>query len=125
MHVGTLPPQRPLRPWFGAGEVAERLPEIVSTYTARIPPLDPSEDPTGAGAVGQPYRMPPDPRVGMPQLSEATLIRAHHHCLCAPPERLPWEEWSPGQWKWYRRRQRVIARRTIQREARAQKAGAA
>jgi hypothetical protein len=121
MHQAQFPPQRPLRPWYGVGEIAERLPQVVSAFTARIPPLDPSEDPTGA--VGQPYRVPLDPRVGMPQLSETTLIAAHHRCSCArEPERMAWEEWSPGQWAWYRRRQRVMAQRAAQREMRAEKA---
>lgn len=115
-HTGSLPPQARIRPWVGVGELAHwPLP------AARIPPIDPSED-VGLGAVGQPM-------VGVaPQLSglaESTLIRAHRHCACCQEEdRMPWESWSPGQWEWFRRRQRVISRREIQRETRAQKAGA-
>jgi hypothetical protein len=91
---------------------------------ARIPPIDPAED-RGVGAVGQPYRSLADPRVGLPKMSEESLIQAHHRCTCSPqPEHMPWEEWSPGQWAWYRRRQRVMAQRVLQREERARKAGA-
>lgn len=133
MHMGNVLP-KPLRPWFGAGEVAERLPAVVAAYTVRIPPIDPAEEPAAQclGAVGQPTEEPRNSafetyrRRPVTRMSEATLIRAHRECTCSPqPERMPWEAWSPGQWEWYRRRQRVMARREILRETRREKGGAA
>ena len=115
MHYGSLPPNAAIRPWVRVGElVHDALPPV------RIPPLDPAEDRRALGAVGQPYIEPK--RECLPAMTEATLIRAHHACTCCPaPERMPWEEWSPGQWEWFRRRQRVMAQRTAQREARAKR----
>ncbi len=147
MHHPAPPPLPPLsiRPWFTVGEVAERLPAVVAAYSARIPPLDPSEDRGGGsadylgvpprhgvGAIGQPFEpqsssaFEPYWEASAGALSEQTLIQAHRVCACCPePERMPWEGWSPGQWEWYRRRQRVTAQRQAQREARRQKAGVA
>jgi hypothetical protein len=106
-----------MRPWFSVGEVAERLPVVL----ARIPPIDPAEDPESIGAVGQPMAAPPSAE-GLPKTSERSLIHAYRVCACvSEPERMPWEDWSPGQWKWYRRRQRVMAQREIQRETRREK----
>lgn len=92
-------------------------------------------EPQTHGAVAQPRERPTsngfepfrtDSHAGLPTMSEVSLIHAYHLCACAEgPERMPWESWSEGQWKWYKRRQRVMARRTRQREARAQKAAAA
>jgi hypothetical protein len=60
-------------------------------------------------------------RIGLPTMTEASLIHAYRRCECAEDtERMPWESWSEGQWAWYRRRQRVVARRIHQREARAE-----
>ena len=131
MHMGNIPPKH-LRPWFGAGEVAERLPAVVAAYIVRIPPIDPAEEPAVQclGAVGQPteearnsafetYRQPETP------MSEATLIRAHRQCTCYPQsERMPWEDWTPEQRQRHERRQRVMAQRTLQREERAKQGGA-
>jgi hypothetical protein len=132
VRTGSPPPNAALRPWFQVGElVRDALPP------ARIPPIDPSEQRDGGsddyvgvparhgtGAVGQPYIEPK--RECLPALTEQSLIHAHHACTCCPqPERMPWESWSPGQWEWFRRRQRVMAQREAQREARAEKAGAA
>jgi hypothetical protein len=119
MRIGSLPPAALMRPWFSVGEVAERLPVML----AHIPPIEPAEDQSGLGAVGQPYA---EPDAGLPAMSEASLIQAHRACTCCPqPERMPWESWSPGQWAWRRRRQRVMAQREIQRETRREKEGAA
>jgi hypothetical protein len=124
MRQGQFPPQSAMRPWYGVGELVRDVP-------ARIPRIDPAED---VGAVGQPetkqrtsgfepYRVPS--AAGLPAMPESTLIRAHRHCTCCQEEeRMPWESWSEGQRQWFERRQRVMARREIQREARAaQKAG--
>ncbi len=118
MHVGNLPPAALLRPWFTVGEVAERLPVML----ARIPPIDPAEE--GIGAVGQPYAAPN--AEGLPKTSERSLIHAYRACACcAEPERMPWEEWSEGQWAWHRRRQRVMAQREIRREIAQREKGTA
>jgi hypothetical protein len=119
MHYGSLPPNAAIRPWVRVGElVHDALPP------ARIPPLDPSEDRQALGVVGQPFEPYREAAAGA--LSEQTLIHAHRACTCCPqPAHMPWESWSPGQWAWFRRRQRVMAQRTAQREARAEKAGAA
>ena len=119
MHFGQTPPDAAIRPWVRVGElVHDALPP------ARIPPIDPAEDRDGVGLVGQPYVEPK--REGLPRMTEQSLIHAHHACTCCPqPERMPWESWSPGQWEWFRRRQRVMAQREAQREARAAKGGTA
>ena len=102
MHYGSLPPNAAIRPWVRVGElVRDALPP------ARIPPLDPSEDRQALGVVGQPFQPYPGAAGAM---SEATLIQAHRACTCCPQ---PWE--------WFRRRQRVMAQRTAQREARAKR----
>lgn len=141
MRTGSLPPQAAPLPWVHAGQVAEHLPAVLSRYAlpaARIPAIDPAEDVSasgqpfepqagaevpcavGLGAVGQPFE--PQVNSGF----EPSLIHAYRGCVCvSEPERMPWETWSKGQWKWYHRRQRVIAQRTAQREARALKVGAA
>jgi hypothetical protein len=77
----------------------------------------PSERQTNSGF--EPYRSAS--RIGLPTMTEASLIHAYRRCECAEDtERMPWESWSKGQWSWYKRRQRVMARRTRQLEARAE-----
>lgn len=111
MHEGRLPPQRMIAP---------DPPDFLAAGIGQV--AQPVHVQNSSGL--EPYRVAP--RIGMPRMSEATLIRAHRRCTCSNhEERLPWEDWSPGQWEWYRRRQRVMARRTIQLEERAARKGAA
>jgi hypothetical protein len=89
--------------------------DVARPMVGRRPALKPQQMGT-LGAVGQPYTLPD---AGLPALSETTLIQAHRGCTCRDDDRMPWESWSPGQWEWFRRRQRVMAQRTAQRERRA------
>lgn len=123
MRTGLLPPQSRIRPWFGAGEVAVSLPALppdaMFDRAVQMPEPSSTDPARGVGAVGQPYL---EPDAGLPAMSEASLIRAHHAYTCHPQlEHLPWESWSEGQWQWFRRRQRVMAQRTAQRERQAER----
>lgn len=109
-----------------------RYPEAVRETGAGMAPRPESELPGPLGVAGQPilpqpsggFNSYPDPRAGLPRMSEGELIGAHRGCVCRT-ERVPWESWSPGQWAWHRRRQRVMAQRAAQREARRERTGAA
>jgi hypothetical protein len=71
MRIGSLPPQAAIRPWFGAGEVAERLLDPV-----RIPPL-PASEPAPVGVMFEQYQ------------------RTRHGCVCCAPEP---EQCACGGW---------------------------
>jgi hypothetical protein len=68
MHHPALPPQAAIRPWFGAGEVAERLLDPV-----RIPPVAPQVTPQA---------IEPAPLGVM----FAAYARTRHGCVCCAPE---------------------------------------
>ena len=120
MRDGTLPTLPPMRPWFGAGEVAERILPATRRYAPRLkvdPPRPEGYDsmPLVRTPVGMNGEFEPqlsngfDPmrlagRQGLPRLSETSLIRAHRHCPCERHEELH----SLAEWDEIERRQRAF-----------------